>query len=97
MPTSGEDIEELVGAGRTEAAEYALLIKIEHAEERSRRDGAAVASWPYLKLADLYRRQGREEAELRLLRRFAEQPETTGNEAQVLRERLEEMEEEVGR
>lgn len=96
MPTSSEDIDELLEAGKTEPAEYALLIKIDHSEENSSRGGAEVAPWPYHKLALLYRRQGHKKEELQLLRRFVEQRHPEGGMAPVLRQRLADLEREVG-
>lgn len=95
VPTSGEDIDELLQAGKTEPAEYALLLQIDHAEETSRRSGVEVPPWPYHKLALLYRRQGRKDEELDLLRRFAEQRHPEGRTTRILRERLTELEKEV--
>lgn len=85
------EVEQLFRLKEFNEAEHLLLTLIEVVEQESRATGCGVAPWYYEKLAILYRKQKRKDAEINILERYARQKHAPGSKPPQLIERLQKL------
>lgn len=93
-PTGGhytnsvDRVKQLIQAERFDEAVQLLLKAVSATEREAAKEKTGVAPWYYEKLAMIYRKQGRPDAEVAILERFEQQPKSPGVGPAKLAERL---------
>lgn len=86
--TEVEQVEQLIQEKKYEDSIKLLLRSIDATEQEAKKTGEGVAPWYYEKLAIIYRKEKRYEAEVAILERYERQPKAPGALAKKLAERL---------
>lgn len=75
---SVDEVKRLIRAECFDEAVQLLLKGVDATEKEAAKDKTGVAPWYYEKLAMIYRKQGRHDAEVAILERFEQQPKSPG-------------------